>query len=131
MTIKERIQTRLKRSKRYVFTRDDFKDIADYDQIGRVLCNLVKEGLLLRVGYGLYTKARKNSITGKIMPASPGGSDAVILESLDRLNVDYTLDASTTKYIKGETTQVPAYTQVKTSPRFKRALSVGNSRLNG
>ncbi len=27
MTIKTRIQSRLKRSKRYVFTRDDFKDI--------------------------------------------------------------------------------------------------------
>ncbi|CEE93595.1 S-adenosylhomocysteine hydrolase (fragment) [Xenorhabdus nematophila str. Anatoliense] len=34
---------------------------------------LVREGQLLKVGYGVYTKARKNSITGKIMPASPGG----------------------------------------------------------
>ncbi|WP_240043010.1 DUF6088 family protein [Photorhabdus luminescens] len=74
MIIKERIQVRLKRSKRYVFIRDDFKDIAGYDQVGKILRSLVKEGQLLKVGYGVYTKARKNSITGKIMPASPGGS---------------------------------------------------------
>lgn len=44
MTIKARIQSRLKRSKRYVFTRDDFKDIAGYDQVGRVLRELVRKG---------------------------------------------------------------------------------------
>ncbi len=37
MIIKERIQVRLKRSKRYVFIREDFKDIAGYDQVGRIL----------------------------------------------------------------------------------------------
>ena len=74
MTIKARIQSRLKRSKRYVFTRGDCKDIAGYDQVGRALRDLIKEGQLLKVGYGVYTKARQNSITGKVMPAAPGGS---------------------------------------------------------
>ena len=45
MTIKAKVQMRIKRSKHYVFMRDDFKDIADYDQIGRVLRNLVQEGV--------------------------------------------------------------------------------------
>ncbi|KMW73154.1 S-adenosylhomocysteine hydrolase [Photorhabdus luminescens subsp. luminescens] len=129
MIIKERIQARLKRSKRYVFIRDDFKDIAGYDQVGKILRSLVKEGQLLKVGYGVYTKARKNSITGKIMPASPGGSDAVILEALERLKVKYRLDGASAAYIGGKSTQIPAYTQVKTTPRFKRVLSVGHSRL--
>ncbi|MCE0801160.1 DUF6088 family protein [Buttiauxella sp. S04-F03] len=88
MTTKARIQSRLKRSKRYVFTRDDFKDLAGYDQIGRALYELVKEGLLLKVGYGDYTKARQNAITGKLMPAAPGGSAAVVIEALDRLKVE-------------------------------------------
>jgi hypothetical protein len=57
MTTKVRIQSRLKRSKRYVFTRGDFKDLAGYNQIGRVLRELVEEGQLLKVGYGIYTKA--------------------------------------------------------------------------
>ena len=62
MTIKAKIQQRIKRAKHYVFMRDDFNDIANYDQIGRVLRNLVQKGELLKVGYGIYTKARKNQI---------------------------------------------------------------------
>ena len=130
MSIKVQIQKRLSRSKHYVFMRADFKDIAGYDQVGRVLRNLVKDGELLKVGYGVYTKARKNSITGRLMPACSGGSDAVILEALERLNVDYSLGRSSTQYLSGESTQIPAYTQIETPDRFKRRLSVGNSRLN-
>lgn len=131
MTTKDRIQFRLNRSKRYVFIRSDFEDIAGYDQIGKVLRKLVKEGQLLKVGYGVYTKARKNVITGKLMPASPGGSAAVIIEVLDRLKVDYLLVGATSAYNSGESTQIPASLEIKTSPRFKRRLSVGNSLLNG
>lgn len=131
MTTKARIQSRLKRSKRYVFTRDDFKDIAGYDQIGRALRTLVKEGELLKVGYGVYTKARRNSITGRIMPASPGGSAAVIVETLDRLKVRYRVTDATQAYNSGKSTQIPASAGIKTPSRFKRVLSVGNSKLNG
>lgn len=93
MTTRDRIQSRLKRSKRYVFTRDDFKHLASYDQIGRALRELVKEGQLLKVGYGVYTKARQNAITGKLMPAA-----AVVIEALERLKVDYRLVGATSAY---------------------------------
>ena len=130
MPIKVRMQKRLSRSKRYVFMRADFKDIAGYDQIGRVLRDLVESGELLKVGYGVYTKARKNPITGRIMPACPGGPDAVILEALERLDVGYSFGRSSAKYLSGESTQIPAYTQIETPYRFKRRLSIGNSQLN-
>jgi hypothetical protein len=130
MTTKARIQSRLKRSKRYVFTRDDFKDLAGYDQIGRALRELVKEGQLLKVGYGVYTKARQNAITGKLMPAAPGGSAAVMIEALERLKVDYRLAGATSAYNSGKSTQIPASLEIKTSPRFKRTLSVGRSKIN-
>ena len=131
MTIKARIQSRLKRSKRYVFTRDDFKDIAGYDQVGRVLRELVREGQLLKVGYGVYTKARRNGITGKVMPAAPGGSSAVIVETLERLKVRYRFAGATQAYNSGTSKQIPASPEIKTPRRVKRGLSVGNSRLNG
>lgn len=130
MTIKTRIQMRIKRSRRYVFMRDDFNDIANYDQIGRVLRNLVQEGELLKVGYGIYTKARKNQITGKVMPACPEGADAVILEALKLLDVKITLGEATEKYLSGMSTQIPAFTQIKTPRRFTRQLSVGRSNIN-
>ncbi|MGK0704257.1 DUF6088 family protein [Yokenella regensburgei] len=131
MTIKARIQSRLKRSKRYVFTRDDFRDIAGYDQVGRALRDLIKAGQLLKVGYGVYTKARQNSITGKVMTAAPGGAAAVIVEALERLKVRYRFAGATQAYNRGESRQIPASLAIKTSPRFKRVLAVGNSKLNG
>ena len=130
MTIKAKIQQRIKRAKHFVFMRDDFNDIANYDQIGRVLRNLVQEGELLKVGYGIYTKARKNQMTGKVMPACPEGADAVILEALKRLDVQVILGEATEKYLSGMSTQIPAFTQIKTPRRFTRQLFVGRSQVN-
>ncbi|MDH8511625.1 S-adenosylhomocysteine hydrolase, partial [Klebsiella pneumoniae] len=78
-----------------------------------------------KVGYGVYTKARRNSITGKVMPAAPRGSSAVIVETLERLKVRYRYEGATQTYNSGESTQIPVSPEIKTSPRFKRALSVG------
>ena len=75
--------------------RNDFNDIANYDQIERTLRNLVQEGELIKVGYGIYTKVRKNQMTGKIIPARLEGADAVIFEALKRLDVQITLGKAT------------------------------------
>lgn len=130
MTIATKVKTRVNRSKQYVFDRSDFTDIAGYDQVGRELRKLVKSGSLLRIGYGLYTKARMNSITGKIMPASPGGADGVILEAVKKLGIDYKFDEFSQRSIDGESLQVPASFQIITSNRFKRKIVVSNRVLN-
>ena len=102
MSIKVQIQKRLSRSKRYVFMRADFKDIAGYDQVGRVLRGLVKDGDVAKKSVMVsIPRPGENSITGRLMPACPGGSDAVILEALERLNVDYSLGRSSTRYFVG------------------------------
>ncbi|MDD2941185.1 MAG: hypothetical protein PHW49_10765, partial [Acinetobacter harbinensis] len=76
------------------------------------------------------TKARKNQITGKVMPACPEGADAVILEALKRLDVQVTLGEANEKYLSSQSTQIPAFTQIKTPRRFTRQLSVGRSQIN-
>ncbi len=65
------------------------------------------------------------------MPAAPGGSSAVIVETLERLKVRYRFAGATQAYNSGTSTQIPASPEIKTPRRFKRVLSVGNSRLNG
>ncbi|MBF4338919.1 S-adenosylhomocysteine hydrolase, partial [Vibrio anguillarum] len=55
MTAVERVYQKIKRSRRYVFERKDFDGFASYDQIGRALRQLVKQGELIKLGYGLYT----------------------------------------------------------------------------
>jgi hypothetical protein len=130
MTIANKVKTRVSRSKRYVFARADFTDIAGYDQVGRELRKLVKNGLLIRIGYGLYTKARINSLTGKIMPASPGGADGVILEAVEKLGVDYKFDDFSQQSIDGDSLQIPASFQIITNNRFKRKIVVSNRAIN-
>lgn len=130
MTIANKVQVRISRSKRYVFARADFSDIAGYDQVGRELRKFVESGLLIRIGYGLYTKARINSITGKTMPASPGGADGVILEAIEKLGVDYKFDDFSQRSINGDSLQVPASFQIITSNRFKRKIVVSNRAIN-
>lgn len=131
MTIQDRIQTRVKRSKRSFFLRSDFTDIADYDQVGRGLRSLVREGLLLKIGYGLYVRARINRITGQLMPDNPAGNDGVMIEAMERLGVDYQLDDLSLKNLSGESTQIPAKVKIiPKSSRFTRKIAVGKQRVN-
>lgn len=104
MTIQDRLETRIKRAKRSVFMRSDFADIAAYDQVGRGLRNLVRDGLLLIIGYGLYVRARVNRITGTLMLDHPAGNDGVLIEAMERLGVDYQLDDLSLKSLSGENT---------------------------
>lgn len=131
MTIRNRIETRVRRSKCSVFLRADFKDIADYDQVGRILRMLVKEGSLLKIGYGLYARARMNRITGNIMPDNAAGTDGVLIEAMEKLGIEYELDELSQMNLLGQSTQVPAQIKIRSkSPRFTRKISVGSQRVN-
>ncbi|MBU1309122.1 MAG: S-adenosylhomocysteine hydrolase [Gammaproteobacteria bacterium] len=131
MTIQDRLEIRIKRAKRSVFLRSDFADIAEYDQVGRGLRNLVRDGLLLKIGYGLYVRARVNRITGTLMPDNPAGNDGVLIEAMERLGVDYQLDDLSLKSLSGESTQIPASVKIiPKSSRFTRKIAVGKQRVN-
>ena len=131
MTIQSKIKTRVKRSKASVFLRSDFKNIADYDQIGRALRMLVRDGSLIKIGYGLYARARVNRITGKLMPDNPSGADGVVIEAMEKLGVEYQFDYLSQMNFSGDSTQIPA--KVKITPknsRFTRKIAVGTQLVN-
>ena len=131
MTINRKVQTRVKRSKGSVFLRSDFKDIADYDQVGRALRELVQEGLLIKIGYGLYARARINRITGNAMADNPSGPAGVVIEAMEKLGVEYQLDDLSRMNLSGDSTQIPA--KVKIIPkntRFTRKIAIGKQFVN-
>ncbi|NLU97035.1 S-adenosylhomocysteine hydrolase [Marinomonas sp. UCMA 3892] len=131
MTILDKMKTRVRRSKRSVFLGSDFTDIADYDQVGRALRTLVREGNVMKIGYGLYVRARENSITGKLMADNPAGADGVMIEVMEKLGVEYQLDELSSMNMVGESTQIPASIKIRPkSPRFKRKIILGNQRVN-
>ena len=131
MTVNRKVQTRVKRSKGSVFLRSDFKDIADYDQVGRALRELVQEGLLIKIGYGLYARARINRITGNAMADNPSGPDGVVIEAMEKLGVEYQLDDLSRMNLSGDSTQILA--KVKIIPkntRFTRKIAIGKQFVN-
>jgi len=130
MTITSKVKARINRSKCYVFARADFTDIAGYDHVGHVLKKLVDAGDLLRIGYGLYTKAKKNRITGNLMPTSLAGAGGVILEAIKKIGIDYKFDKFSQRSIYGDSLQIPASFQIITNNRFKRKIVVSNSAIN-
>lgn len=130
MSLTEKIKTRITRCKRSVFLRSDFDDLAGYDQVGRCLRQLVKDEMLLKVGYGVYVRARKNRLTGNLMPDSPSGSDGVLLEVLDRLKVPYQFDEVTQNSLNGRSTQIVATIKPIINSRFSRKLQIGKQSVN-
>lgn len=80
-----KINKRIAKKTGKVFLRADFEDLGGYDQVGRVLRRLVRDGVLLSIGYGLYAKARRSSLSGKTIP--DGDAIQLAMEALDRLGV--------------------------------------------
>jgi len=129
LSLKQQVEQQISRAKHDVFLRADFAQLGGYDQVGRALRELVAEGKLLKIGYGLYAKARISSVTGKAMLASNGGFKAVSEQALERLGVAWQPSDELVRYNNGETTQVPVNAKVIVKNRFNRKISLRNMQL--
>lgn len=121
LSLKAKVAMKISRSKREVFLRSDFEKLGGYDQIGRALRQLTAEGALIKIGYGLYAKARLNRITGKPMLSAQGGFSQVAEEALSRLGVKWKPSKSIQAYQAGST-QIPANAEVIVFDRFNRRI---------
>ena len=104
-TLESRIRYRLSRSKDSVFAPNDFLDLSDRDQTGRVLRKLVAEKSLVRIARGLYAKTKISSVSGKIIPAKP--LPVLAKEGLTKIGANVVPSRAEQAYNSGETTQVP------------------------
>ncbi|MCA0935790.1 DUF6088 family protein [Vibrio alginolyticus] len=130
-TLLQRVKTRIIRTRsKSVFLRSDFSDLGGYDQVGRVLKLLTDEGFVMKMGYGVYIKARRNRLTNQLMPDIEGGTDAAFMEALTRLKVDFDVDTLTKNYVSGKMPQIPAKTELIIKKRFSRKLAIGDIALN-
>jgi hypothetical protein len=74
-TLETKLLKRIDRKRGDVFLRADFDDLGGYDQVGRVLRQLVREGRLVKIGQGLYARARPSMTSGEPVPV--GGLSAL------------------------------------------------------
>jgi hypothetical protein len=127
--LKQKIALRIKRSTKEVFLRSDFADLGGYDQVGRALKQILDAGQLVRIGKGLYTRARPSAVTGKPTIAVPGGFKAASRAALTRLGYKWEPSTAEQRYNKDDTTQISAAAGVVVQGRLNRKIGFGNQSL--
>ncbi|MCL2473367.1 MAG: hypothetical protein FWF23_00440 [Alphaproteobacteria bacterium] len=122
-----KIAMRIRRSKANVFIPSDFLDLSGYDQVLRVLRNMVRANQLIKIGQGIYAKTKTYS-DGIIAPVSFIGNLAS--EALNKYGVK-TGDSSWTKaYNTGKTTQVPTGRLIAVNRRVRRKIGYNGYSVN-
>jgi len=119
-SLETRLMKRIDRKRGDVFLRSDFKDLGGYDQVGRALRELVRQGRLLKIGQGLYARAEASPFDGN--PAPVKGLRALAVEALDKLGVKSTPTRFEEAYNSGNTTQVPAGRVIAVTKRVRRKI---------
>lgn len=127
--LKEKVVLRIKRSRKTVFLRSDFADLAGYDQIGRALRQLVAQEQLVRIGKGLYARARTSVVSGKPTIDVPGGFKAASRAALTRLGYQWSPSAAEQAYNRDRTVQISANANVIVQGRLSRKIQFGNQVL--
>lgn len=121
--LRERINTRITRSRASVFLPREFTDLGGEDQVLRALRELVNGGNLVRLGYGVYGRAERSVISGQPMLAAHGGFAAAAREALTKLGVVWEPSSWERAYNEGRSTQMPVNAVVRVKGRFSRRLS--------
>ena len=119
-TLEGKVMNRVSRKRTEVLLREDFLDLSDYDQVGRALRSLTQKGKLIKIGYGLYAKARISSLTGK--PSLTEPLPILAKKALERIGVPTGVSQAENEYISGRSTQVPTGRMIAVEGRVSRKI---------
>ena len=128
-TLRERVEARIARKRDDVFLPREFADLGGEDQVLRALRGLVREGRLVRLGYGVYGRAILSRLSGKPILYSPNGFNGAARQALTKLGVKWEPTEAERAYNEGRSTQIPVNPVVRVKGRFSRRLRDGNTEL--
>ena len=129
-TLREKIEARIARKTQDdVFLPREFADLGGEDQVLRVLRSLVRDGRLVRLGYGVYGRAERSRLSGEPMLMARGGFIGAARQALTKLGVPWELTEWELAYNEGRSTQVPVNPVVRVKGRFSRQLRYNNTEL--
>lgn len=111
-----------------VLLRKDFEQLGEYGKVGRVLKNLVSEGKIIKVGYGIYVKAKVSSISGKIIPEI--SLRELAIEALTRLGIEVIEAKTTIAYNNGQSEQVPTGRLIAVKNFTNRKIGYDNKHIS-
>lgn len=123
LSIKDRISKSIKASKANVFVRSDFKKFGGYDQVGRALKEVIENGSLVKMGYGVYSKAEKSALSGKPIPVATVTEAGLVV--MNKLGVKADVGYFARLYRDGKTTQIPMKEVIAVSKPITRKIYFG------
>ena len=122
MNIIDRIKRSVANRNDGVFLRGEFERFGSPAQVGRALTQLTGQGALVRLGVGVYAKAKPSVLTGKPIPVSP--LEILAPEALKKLGIEVMPSRLTQDYNAGNSTQLPSGIVLSTGKRrIARKLS--------
>lgn len=127
-TLSYKVAARISRKNHLVFLRKDFEDLGGYDQVGRILRELARAGKLVKIGYGLYAKAKISALTEAIVPVAP--LPVLAKEALERLGVAIAPSRLEKDYNTGKTTQVPTGRLIAVKGRVSRKIAYAGAAIS-
>ncbi len=129
-TLRERVEARIARKRgEDVFLPRDFADLAGEDQVLRALRGLVRDGRLVRLGYGVYGRAIVSRLSGEPMLMAANGFAGAARQALTKLGVKWEPTEAERAYNEGRSTQIPANPVIRVKGRFARRLRYAGREL--
>jgi len=128
-TLRGKVEARIAERRDDAFLPREFRDLGGEDQVLRVLREMVRDGCLVRLGYGVYGRAEASQLSGKPMLAARGGFIDAARQALSKLGVEWEQTEFQRAYNEGRSTQVPINPDVRVKGRFARRLSYQDTEL--
>jgi hypothetical protein len=127
-TVKDRVIAKIKRSPSSVFLRKEIDRLGDYRQVRRAINEAAASGVLVKVGFGLYAKARPSTISGKPVPTVPLLN--IGLEVMQKIGVKADVGKDTVALREGRSTQIPMLPIINIGKsRVSRKIAVGSRQI--
>lgn len=114
-TVESRIRRYLARTRGPVVLRRELQALGSASQLSVALRSLMAEGVVVRIGTGIYAKAKPSVLSGKPIPVSP--IEVLAPLALRKLGVSVQEPQRVREYNAGRTTQVPTGLVVNTGRR--------------
>lgn len=125
MSLENRIKRSITQRGDEVFVRSEFSRFGSQAQISRALRHLVETGRLVKLGVGIYAKAKPSVLTGEPIPVRP--VDVLAPIALNKLGVIFQTSQLGKAYNAGESLQIPVGTVLNTGRRrISRRIGFGN-----
>jgi hypothetical protein len=128
MVLEERMKRAIARRRDEVFVRTDFAKMGSEAQVSRALRKLLSRGFIVKLGVGVYAKAKTSVLSGTAIPVKPVGVLAPI--ALRKLGVTVYPSQDVQAYNSGASTQIPAGNVLNTgNRRISRKLGFGKQTI--